>query len=432
MSNVVGFIFDHLPASTSQITLTIPQPYVRAVYNEALVNHKHDVRTYGFSHGTTPLNYLNETSKLPIIEHLKEFFFTHCIHDALYAGLINHKIVIAGYPRLTDIKLDPMIDAQFTFKVYPISLPLKNEWKKLPFKTPARKNYKDLDKQAELFIKEETEKEQKFASASPLITYDDWICFDVYLVDQTATHLLAPHKHILWLRISDEEADREAQELFLNKKIGDCFYTQSPLLQRYFSKEFDTYYTFGIEIKDRISHRFFSLDRFKQHFRLKTQRELHNKLIEVFSHRNDISQRREMAQAACKTLMTHYPVTMPEELVQLQQKQVLDAVHLNPDYPVYKAQPDFKERIRQLAEKQLTEALLIDHIAYHEQLFVSHDDMINYLAFTQRPRMKEFIFFDLPSSRLQDQEIPLSHEQVHRQCLREKTLNYVIHHLSKK
>ena len=111
---------------------------------------------------------------------------------------------------------------------------------------------------------------------------------------------------------------------------------------------------------------------------------------------------------------------------------VLQAVQDNPDYHVYKSQPDFKEQIRQLAEKQLKETIIIDAIAYQEGIKVSQEDIRAYLNLLKRPRMKEFLHFILPPNKVLGQDIPLSAELVKRFCLREKTLNHIIGHLIKK
>ena len=78
---------------------------------------------------------------------------------------------------------------------------------------------------------------------------------------------------------------------------------------------------------------------------------------------------------------------------------VLRAVQVNPDYHVYKSQLDFKEKIRQLAEKQLKETIIIDAIAYQEGIEITDEDVRSYLNFLQRPRTKEFVYFAPPPTR---------------------------------
>src|SRR5205085_443890 len=104
-------------------------------------------------------------------------------------------------------------------------------------------------------------------------------------------------------------------------------------------------YQFLIKVIARVPHSAFSLDQFKKHFKLKTVRETHNKLIEVFSYRNDISQRRETVEAVFRLLFKHYPFTPPESLVKRQEDLILKSIQSNPDYHVYRTQPDFKTKV---------------------------------------------------------------------------------------
>jgi FKBP-type peptidyl-prolyl cis-trans isomerase (trigger factor) len=84
-----------------------------------------------------------------------------------------------------------------------------------------------------------------------------------------------------------------------------------------------------------------------------------------------------------------------------------------------------------LAEKQLKELAIIDTLAYKENISVTKDDIFGYINLMKRPRTREFIYFTLPTTKTYGQELPLSHETIRQQCLREKTLNYVIQRLIK-
>ena len=103
--------------------------------------------------------------------------------------------------------------------------------------------------------------------------------------------------------MGDEEVDTVFHELFLGKKIGDHLATSNKGLQDYFNSLIDTKYTFAVTIKDILKRNFFCLEQFKRYFRLKTNKELHQKLIEVFSYRNDLSLRRSMTEEALKLLL---------------------------------------------------------------------------------------------------------------------------------
>ena len=410
--------------------ITIGREHIDALYNEALAAQKTQAQTYGFSKGNTPIHYIEQNFRSNIVEHLKELLFTHCVVHFLYESLYHNKIVIAGDPDLVDIQLKPEGDAQFIFSLINVSLDNDQRWKRLHIKPPERKNYKDLDRQVEFVIKEEMERKSQQTDSS--IAIGDWVFFDIAIVDKNNTILMHDYSSSLWIRMNGEEDDRDLHELFLGKNVGDSFLTQSIYLQEYMSLATDMNYTFRVDIKDCLPHAYFSFDLFDHHFNLKTEKERHLKLIEVFSTRNDISQRRETIEVVLKLLCKQYYFLLPGHLLDRQKLMVLTAVQNNPDYHVYKAQADFKDKIKQLAEKQLKETIIVDAIAYQEGLDVSDQDVRAYLNFLKRPRMKEFVHFVLPPYKLLGQDVPCSAELVKRYCLREKTLNYVINHLTKK
>lgn len=414
---------------TQKAVITVPANYVDSVYNHILLAQKSKADTYGFAQGTTPLYYIEQNFRPNIIEHLKELFFKHCVMNFLYSSLHKNKILLISDPVLVDVKLAPKAEAQFIFGFSPITLDNPDRWRKLSVRAPERKNYKDLDRQVEFFIKEETD---HATGTFDRIQINDWVCFELTIYDNNSKPLLQNYKDQLWIKVSDEEADGELQNLFVGKKIGDQFLTKTIFLQNYISTGFDMNYSFHINIVDFMPNNYFSFEHLKRHFQIKNQKDMHLKLIEVFSFRNDISQRRETIEVTLKLLLKHYFIPLSSNLLERQKKSVLSAVHNNPDYHVYKAQNDFKEKVKMLAEKQLKEAVLIDMIAYQENISVSHEDILSYINFIKRPRTKEFLYFDLPDTKFMGQEIPLSTEVLKKHCLREKTLNHVINNLTKK
>lgn len=415
--------------------LQVPLESVATMYQQALISLKQDIHTYGFGKGETPESYIALTYKPLLMDHLRQFFLRHCVNAMLQKGIAEYKIITLSHPQPVMTLIDPEKPAQFTFAVNTSNTPIKNEWKKLHFKAPERKNYKDLDRQVEFFLKEE-EKKQKDAKTlgkiPPLITYHDWVCMGIQIIDQQEKPLLNTLEQKIWIKIGEEEADRQAQELFIGKKIGDSFVTNNDFFQDAVGDNFTTHYLFKVTILYHVSSIFFDVDRFKTHFRLKSGKEMHQKLIEVFSFRHDISQRRETIEKLFKLLFHHYPVTIDEQITKQQEAIVLSRVQENPDYHVYKNKPDFKENVKLLAEKQIKEILFIDSIAYQENIQATEEDLINYLHLFKRARTKEFIYFDIPYTSLNDQEISLCHEEIKRACQREKTLNYIIYYLTKK
>ena len=411
----------------------IPHGQISIMYQQALASIKRDIHTYGFARGATPESYIAHTYKPLLIDHLKHFFMHHAVHALLHKGIAAHKIIALHMPRSRHVLLDPDAGAQFTFSVRTSVNPVKNEWKKLHFKAPGRKNYKDLDRQVEFFLQEEEKKRQDSQRANEKgISFHDWVCFIITLVDAQHQGILAPLEQKVWIKIGEEEADQQAQALFLGKKVGNSFVTDHIFFQDTVSENFTTHYLFNVTIVHHAASDFFDIERFKMHFRLKSAKETHQKLIEVFSYRHDISQRREMVDKLFKLLFYHYPLDIDSDIVAQQEKLVLARVQENPDYHVYKNQSDFRDKVTLLAQNQIKDRLFIDGIAHQENIQATDEDVLHYLHFFKRPRMKEFIYFDIPQSQVNDQEVTLCHEEIRRACRREKTLNHVLYYLTKK
>jgi FKBP-type peptidyl-prolyl cis-trans isomerase (trigger factor) len=307
------------------------------------------------------------------------------------------------------------------------------EWKYFPFKAPRRKNYKDLDRQVESFLEEEQARyEAHQKETAPGVGFGDWVNFNLTIADQKSCALDYYQQQNFWFKIGDDEGESPMRDVFLGKKLSEAFCTTTEGLQSYFSSSLGTDYNFLITITDIVSHSYFCFEHFKRHFRIKTNKDMHQKLIEVFSYRNDISQRRAMVEEALKLLTSKHQIDIPSHLALRQQKMILEAVQEIPDYHVYRVQKDFNQRVRQLAEKQAREQLLIDQLAYHENITVSDHDVHGYLNLANRARTKEFIYFGLPAFKVLEQEVPASAAQIKRICLREKTINHAIYHLTKK
>lgn len=429
MKHQLQFSLRELNSHFYYATVVVPPVYVDRIYQEAALAQKKETRTHGFSRGKTPLGYIKEHYKTILLEHIKEFLFKYFVISFLYKHIEEDKLCLAGEPRLHDIIIDDDQAALFIFELS-LTNPIDfREWKNFAFKAPRRKNYKDIDRQVELFIAEEEGYAKKHLET---VQIGDWVCFDIALIDKKNTPLLGEYRENAWIKLGNEEADIPFQELFFNKKIGDSFISNHQCLQEYFSNQFDTHYFFHIVIQDIIPQTYFSFEHFKHHFRLKTNKEIHQKLIEVFSYRNDLSQRRSMVEEALKLLLSKHHIEVPNYLILRQQKIVLESVQNNPDYQVYKTENNFKDIIKQLAIKQSKEIMLIDQLSHRENIKISNLDVRGYLNLIKRARTKEFIYFNLPQTKIQGQEMPLAGELLKKACLREKTLNHVIYHLTRK
>ncbi len=424
-----GFSVVEEKPQRQRATVVIGKEYVHALYHEALVSRRKQVKTYGFTKGSTPMHYIEQNFRSNILEHLKELLFTHCVVHLLYDSLNSKKLVVVGDPDLVDIKLQPEGNAEFIFRLANVSFDREERWKRLKLKPLRRKNYKDLDRQVDLFIKEELDFKKKTPD-SDIIALEDWVNFEVSLLDADKNDLIPGYTSDLWIKLQSGEDDKDLHELLLGKKVGDKFFSDSVFLQEYVSPASDIEYSFQVEVKRCLPGAFFCLEHFKKQFGLEDM-EVHAKLVEVFSTRNDITLRRETIEAAFKLLHKQYYMILPPHLLELQMKMVLEALQNTPDYHVYKARDDFYDKVKGLAEKQLKEAIIVDSIAYQEEITVDSDDICAYLNLLKRPRVKNFMYFGLPKPKALGQETPLTTALLKRYCLREKTLNHILKEILK-
>jgi len=427
----VDIAFKELRPSLHFAIVTIPKSFVITMYKIASELQKKKSTASGFHKGNVPLEYIEQHFTSILHNHLKELLFNYFVIHFLYEQLQARKIPLAGEPRLIDIKLEHDKDARFIFELTIFPNIELNEWKYFLFKAPIRKKYKDLDRQVEMFCKEEKEF-AKSHSADNCIDVGDWVCFDLALVDENSNHYFEDHTIPLWLKIGDEDADLILHTAFIGKRVGDVFISNNKGLQDYFSTQLETLYPFKITIGDIVPHHAFDFESLKKHFKIKTKKEMNKKLIEVFSYRNNLSQRRATAEEALQLMLMKHKFDVPNHLVLRQENTILDAVQNSPDYYVYRMQKDFKHYIKRLAEKQAKEMILLDHVAFNDNVITTREDIKSYLNLSNRSRMKEFIYFDMPTSKIGGREMPISEYMFKQICLREKTINHIIYHLTKR
>ena len=426
----LSFEFECMRPDFCYATVIVPAAMVDELYHEAAQSQQKSAQTYGFHHGEVPLDYIKQNFTENLTEHVKELLFKYCVVNYLYEQIRLNKLVVVGDPRLTDITLRPQKDARFVFEVSLFPDLSIYEWKYFPFKAPKRKNYKDLDRQVDSFIEEE--KKRLHDLETDKLSEGDWVGFNLAFVEKENKLLLDGFVQNFWFKIGPDETESPLRQIFIGKKEGDRFHSNHHALQMYFSDQLDTQYLFDIEITGVLSYHYFCFDHFKKIFRIKTNKDMHKKLIEVFSYRQDISQRHAMVEESLHALLSKHKFSAPNHLILRQQKGLLERIQHNPDYHVYRAEKDFHTHVRNLAEKQVVETIFVDKLAYNENLALTDEDIKGYLNLTNRHRMKEFIYFDIPSFKIQGQEAPIPSEELKRICLREKAINYVIYHLTKK
>lgn len=412
------------------LSIVVPAKIVDALYQQAIGSQKSTAPAFGFHKRETPAAYIEQNYASNLIEHLQEFLLKYSVIGFLNKEIQNQKILIAGQPRLQSISLQPGHDASFNFELSLFPQINFQEWKYLPFKAPKRKNYKDLDRQVESFLQEEIAARENYTD--PSIQVGDWVYYTLALLNNDGNPALNGHTGNFWIKIGDEEPDKPMQDLFLHKKNGQTFASNHRILQDYLSDAMNTNYTFAVTISDVVPNAYFCLDQFKHYFRIKSNKEMYQKLIEVFSYRNDLSQRRTTVEEALKLLFSKHRFEVPNHLVLRQQKMVLDAIQFNPDYHVYRAQKDFKDAVRDLAEKQVREEIFLNQLAYEENINIGHNDVKCYLNLTKRQRTREFLHRDPPMTKVRGQEMPILADALNRICLLEKAVNHITYHLTRK
>jgi len=408
--------------------VTVPRSIIDKLYKYTLTLQQNS-ETFGFSKTNAPLPYLDSYYKEHILNHLKEFLLKYSVISYFYQQLREQKIITVGDPRLIDISLDPAENARYTFRFTPAKHTPVRDWRYLPFRPPERKNYKDIDKQATNFISEERVLQDAVAQDHEIIP-GDWVLFEATLLNKNKKPIIQNFSESLWIQIGSEETSEPFRNLFLKKKRDEHFISSHTCLQEFFSQT-NYNYTFDIFIKEILPYNYFSFESFKKHFRLKSERKMHQKIVEVYSFRNDISLRRAMIEEAFTLIGRTYPIDVPKSAILRQEKNLLAELQTNPDYTVYKLQSDFAKKVHLLAEKQVRESLLIDYFSVQENINIEDEDVFNYLNLTKRPRTKEFIHFIHPDIKANEEELPISHESLKYLCTKEKTVNHILYHLTK-
>ncbi|HRN77959.1 MAG TPA: trigger factor [Candidatus Dependentiae bacterium] len=426
----LSFQFEKTQPELGYGHVIIPASIIDVMYHETARTQQRILRAPGFSLGNVPIAYIQKHLQTNLMGHLKEFLFKYNVLNNLFRSIREEKIPVAGAPRLTQIKLNPHEDAYYTFELSLLPAIEINEWKYLPFKAPKRKNYKDLDRQVESFVKQEQDALKECSIDG--INVGDWVYFSLAIADPNNKPLINGYAERFWFKVGNEDVDNPLRSMFLDKKIGDTFYSTNIGLQTYFGNQLDTNYNFEVTIIDILHYGYFCFDLFKRHFRAKTNKDMGKKLIEVFSYRNDISQRRSMVDETLKLLINKNRFDIPNHIILREQKNILEMVRENPDYNVYRTQKNFTYRVRQLAEKLAKEQTFIDHLAYTENISIDPQEVKAYLNLTLRPRMREFLYFKFSEPLIEGQEVPIPEEELNRIALREKAINYAIYQLTKK
>ncbi|MCB9493797.1 MAG: hypothetical protein H6679_06000 [Epsilonproteobacteria bacterium] len=425
----ITFSISQISSHIYRININIPKNIVLFLKSITIELFKND-HFEGFEAQTAPQEYIEEVYKNEIDYKIKNYLLKHIVIDFIYQEILKKKIRLVNYPRLAGITSNPDKGITYLFDYSTSDLMELKEWRHFAFKSPKRKKYKDLDKQVISFIEQHCPPEKNFKK-NVTVEEGDWAYFTAILLNKNSHSLKPPLMSSFWIKIKNNHLQDPFATLFIGKRMGDSFISNKFEINKSFNELDTKRYNFYITIQNLSKGKYFLIDTFKTTFKLKNIAEIHNKLMEVFSYRNDLSQRKTIIEEIFHLLLSKHRFEIPKHLVVRREEDLLRAISQQPDYHVYKAQKDFYEQVSLLAEKQLKEEIIIDHIAYHDNITVSTKDAQNYLHLFNHKRLKEFVYFKPYLQKIEDPDAPISSHILNQTIIREKTLNHIVHALTK-
>lgn len=426
-NNHLSFKFFQASSHLLKVTIEVGVPLIELLSKETIELFKQG-NFDGFAEDCIPDEYILENFDGEIHERIKGYAFRHLVIDFLITELFDRQIMFANYPRLIAAEMFAGPRMLFHFDVsISDSIELK-EWKLFLFKLPKRKRYKDLDKQVEQFLEAQAAASSK--QDMQHIEEDDWVCFEATLIDRRCEILDPKFSSSFWLRANGRGLQEQFSAMFEGHSIADQFTTNNFDFDETQHEIDGKRYNFLITVKGLIKGNTLSVDLLKTTFRLKNKAEVHVKLMEVFSYRNDVSQRKMIIEELFHLLLTKHRFEVAKHLVLRRVEDLLVSLMKQPDYQVYKSQKDFFLQVEQLAEKQLKEEIIIDQIAYTENISVEFKDMQQYLHLFNNKRLREFVYFRSLIEKIDELEAPINANILAQAVLREKVLNHIIYTLT--
>jgi FKBP-type peptidyl-prolyl cis-trans isomerase (trigger factor) len=411
-----------------RITIEVEESLANVVFTQTIEYFKNS-SLGGLDLKRAPYEYVQEMYTEEIFGHTKDYFLHYVAIDFLMNEIIARKITLVNYPRFVAVDVSPEKKISYHFDVSVADALELKEWKHFAFRSPKRKRYKDLDKQVCAFV--ESRHNQSRRLNYTLVEEDDWILFETTLLDCNFKPVHGNCRSSFWIKLGRQELSDSLSCQFINKSIGDCFQTSTFSGCAPSHQSGDCSYTFLVTIKAIIKSGHTSLDVLKATFRLKNKTDVHNKLMEIFSYRNDVSQRQAIIEEVFHLLLSKHRFEVPKHLILRREEDIIGNLSRQPDYHVYKSQEDFQTSVEMLAEKQLKEEIIIDQIAYNENIKADLKDIINYLYLLNSKRLKEFIYFKPILERIEETSNPINTSTITQAVMREKTLNFIIHSLTK-
>lgn len=424
-----SFSIKRQSAHLFSVSIHIKPPIIEAIKRQTLnlLQNKH---IEGFKVGIIPNDYLEHMYFQEINAHLNDFILKNIVLDLLTSEIIARKLLLQNHPRLIGIENTKDNHAYYHFSLAIAETIILKDWKSLAFKFPRRKRYKDIDKQVEKFIQQEAISSADLADWA--IHKNSWVYLESKLLDHNKNPINPLITSNFWIKISKDHTNHPFYELLHNKKAGDSFHVShlnivNPTEQRDLH---NIYYNFLCTIRTVVPCHQLSIEHFKKVFKLKSKNEIHDKMTEVFSYRNDQSQRQAIIEEIFDLLLSKNRFEIPKHFILRRKEYLLTSLAQRPDYYVYRMQKDFDSNVLELAEKQLKEEIIMSQIAYEENLELNDEDIEAYLQLSSVKKTNEFLYFKPLEEQFDAPNNPLTRGYLEPAILREKTLNHVIRYLS--
>ncbi len=429
----LGIKFNVKKVSSSLISIEIfvPQRIVGKLERYAVRIYRNYGSARGFDRGLMPEKYVKDYFKKQIGYDVKKFVLKFIVLDYLQSKNHEKGVIHFQFPRLKGVRSEISGGLTYVFGASIVNNVDTSDWKKLSFLPPRRKLYKDLDRQAKMFIENEVEQKPR-CDKNWTVQDGDWVCFSSKALVDDSTDPMKDHYNRFWMKIATKYLIDPLQRVFFNKKAGDDFCIKNFSIHGMPSDTLSKKGEFQIIINSVWRGDYFCLDLFKSAFGLGCARDVHDKLVEVFSFRNDISQRRSIVEEVFRVLLARFRLEIPRHLVLRRQEHILRGVKKLPDYHVYKSSSGFLKQIEELAERQLREEAIIDFISRDESIDLADVDIHKYLNLLSNSRLSEFVYFKPQMEGFGQTVLPIREKAFSTDILREKALNFIIGTIAKK
>lgn len=381
----------------------------------------------GISCSSLPITYTQHYFAQEIETETQQFLYEHFIEGNIQTFLQENKITTINWPRVKSVDGDAQSGYTVTVALSLAPHLQLHDWHAQTFTAPKRKNYTDLDIQVESFIT--TLNKEESAVQETAVEVGDWVRFSAQFrspLVQTPVHSHAQY----WLRITNPILTTPAMQQFLSAKVGSSFTLPASALSPRQESTSATDYYFDIVVEHIVKTQSLSVKQVKECLRVTDHQTLHDKLIEIFSYRNDISLRKAIIEELFYSLFNAFRFEIAPHAITRRKELLLFLMHQTPDNSVYLKQKHFASHITLLAETKLKEEAIVDAIAQLENITVTPDDITHYLSLASNERLKEFLYFAPLTEDVISSDQPCGEYVLHQTVRREKTLNAIIQQIA--